>query len=144
MGRFFRLFTDLPIAEIEMLERGDINRAKALLATETTALCHGRDAAETAAETARRVFAEGGIGEDLPVTEVARDALGAEPAIHFFHKSGLAASLGEARRLVRGGGARINDKVVTDEALRLGPDHLRDGVIKLSAGRKRHALVKVV
>ncbi len=107
-------------------------------------MCHGRAAALAAAETARRVFAEGGIGEDLPVVELARAELEAgAPAIQLFHRAGLAASLGEARRLMRGGGARINDEAVTDEARRLTPADLQDGVIKLSAGRKRHALVRV-
>ncbi len=149
VGRFLRLFTDLDMAEIarlEALDGAEINRAKEVLATEATALCHGKDAAAAAAETARRVFAEGGVGEDLPVTETLRATLDAgQPAIQFFHQTGLAASLGEARRLIRGGGARINDIVVTDEAHKLTlADLNRDGVIKLSAGRKRHALVKVV
>ena len=147
VGRFLRIVTELPPAEIARLERlegGAINDAKIVLATEATALCHGRAAAEAAAETARRVFAEGGVGEDLPVVELPRVELEAgAPAIQLFHRAGLAASLGEARRLVRGGGARINDEAVTDEARRLTPADLQDGVIKLSAGRKRHALVKV-
>jgi tyrosyl-tRNA synthetase len=143
VGRFLRLFTDLEIPEIETIERDDINRAKAVLATEATALCHGRNAAEAAAETARRVFAEGSVGDDLPVVEVAFGQLAAEPAIHYFVRAGLASSLGEARRLVRGGGARVNDEVVRDEASRLGPDDVRDGAIKLSAGRKRHAILRV-
>jgi tyrosyl-tRNA synthetase len=149
VGRFLRLFTDLPLAEIKRLEAlrdSEINHAKEVLATEATALCHGRDAADAAAETARRVFAEGGIGEDLPVVETPRAEFAAGlPAIQFFHQTGLAASLGEARRLIRGGGARINDAVVDDEARKLTlADLNRDGVIKLSAGRKRHALVRAV
>ena len=149
VGRFLRLFTELPLAEIARLEAlggSEINAAKQTLADEATALCHGRAAAEAAAETARRVFAEGGVGEDLPVIEAPRAALTAgEPAIGYFHRSGLAASLGEARRLIRGGGARINDVVVTDEARRLTEADLSaEGVIKLSAGRKRHALIKPV
>ena len=149
VGRFLRLFTELPLDEIARLEAlagSEINAAKEVLANEATALCHGRAAAEAAAETARQVFAEGGIGDDLPVTETPRAALEAgEPAIHFFHRSGLATSLGEARRLVRGGGARVNDQVVTDEARQLTLADLNaEGVIKLSAGRKRHALVKPV
>ena len=147
VGRFLRLFTELPLDEIRRLERHEgsaINDAKIVLATEATALCHGRDAAAAAAETARRVFAEGGIGEDLPVLEVPRAELEAgASAIQLFHRAGLAASLGEARRLVRGGGARINDEAVTDEARRVTPADIQGGVIKLSAGRKRHALVRV-
>jgi len=148
VGRFLRLFTELPLAEIarlEALEGSEINAAKTVLATEATTLCHGRDAAEAAAETARRVFAEGGIGGDLPVTELDRALIAAgQPAIELFHRTGLAASLSEARRLIRGGGARINDVVLSDESRRLTLDDVSpDGLIKLSAGRKRHALVKV-
>ena len=148
VGRFLRLFTELPLPEIARLEAlpgSEINAAKEVLATEATALCHGRAAAENAAETARRVFAEGGIGEDLPVTEISRGELeSGQPAINLLHRTGLASSLSEARRLVRGGGARINDAVLSDEARRLTLADLgADGVIKLSAGRKRHALVRV-
>jgi tyrosyl-tRNA synthetase len=149
VGRFLRLFTDLPlpeIAQLDALDGSDINAAKEVLATAATALCHGRAAADAAAETARRVFAEGGVGEELPVTETPRDLLAAgQPAIQYFHQTGLAASIGEARRLIRGGGARINDAVVDDEARKLTlADVNSDGVIKLSAGRKRHALVRAV
>ena len=107
---------------------------------------HGRDAADAASETARRVFAEGGIGSDLPVVETRRDELAAgQPLINLLSKAGLAASLGEARRLIRGGGAKVNDETVTDELrkLELG-DVNAHGVIKLSAGRKRHALIRPV
>ena len=149
VGRFLRLFTDLPIAEIRQLEAlrdSEINQAKIVLATEATALAHGRKAADEAAQTARQVFAEGGIGADLPVTETSKAELGTgRPAIHFFHRTGLAPSLSEARRLIRGGGARVNDKVVTDENVTLSLADLNaEGVIKLSAGKKRHALVKPV
>ncbi len=149
VGRFLRLFTDLPIAEIRRLEAlrdSDINQAKIVLATEATALAHGRKAANEAAETAHRVFTEGGIGADLPVTEAPKAELGSgRPAIHYFHRTGLAPSLGEARRLIRGGGARVNDRVVTDENAILSLADLNaEGVIKLSAGKKRHALVKPV
>jgi tyrosyl-tRNA synthetase len=149
VGRFLKLFTDLPLGEIARLENlagSDINDAKIVLANEATALCHGTEAAEAAAETARRVFAEGGIGEDLPVIELPRAQLAQGLlAIVLFDQAGLAASLGEARRLFRGNGARINDQPVSDEkrALTLA-DLNSDGVIKLSAGRKRHALIKVI
>jgi len=147
VGRFLRLFTDLPMDEIARLEAGEgaaINRAKEILATEATTLCHGADAAKAAAETARKVFAEGGIGGDLPVCEVKRGELEAgAPLIGLLHRAGLAASLGEARRLVRGNGVRVNDQAVADEMRKLGVGDLNgDGVIKLSAGRKRHALVR--
>jgi tyrosyl-tRNA synthetase len=149
VGRFQRLFTELPLAEIVRLERlrdSEINAAKQVLATEATALCHGREAAAAAAETARRVFAEGGIGGELPVTEIGRAQLeGGLPAINALYMAGLAASLGEARRLVRGGGARVNDRVVGEETQRLTLADLdAGGVIKLSAGRKRHALLRAV
>lgn len=149
VGRFLKLFTELPIDEIrrlEKLEGSEINAAKVVLATEATKLCHGEDAAAAASETARRVFAEGGIGGDLPVTETPRAQLEAgRPAINYFHEAGLAASLSEARRLVRAGGARINDKPVTNEKFSLSlADVNADGVIKLSAGRKRHALIRPV
>jgi tyrosyl-tRNA synthetase len=149
VGRFLKLFTELPLSEIarlEKLEGSDINEAKIVLANEATALCHGQDAAAAAAETARRVFAEGGIGEDLPVIEVPRTQLEqGQAAINLFHQAGLAASVGEVRRLFRGSGARINDKPVSDEKRMLTVADLNsDGVIKLSAGRKRHALIKAI
>ena len=147
VGRFLRLFTELPLAEIARLEKladAEINDAKIVLATEAAALAHGRDAAEEAAETARTVFAAGGTGGSLPQVAVPRDALERGlPAFELFARAGLASSNGEARRLIKGGGARINDQVVTAE---LQPVSLADldpqGVIKLSAGRKRHALVR--
>ncbi|MGH6976237.1 MAG: tyrosine--tRNA ligase [Stellaceae bacterium] len=149
VGRFLKLFTDLPMDEIRRLEAlrdNEINQAKIVLATEATALAHGRKAADEAAVTAHRVFAEGGIGTDLPVTEIPEAELKAgRPAIQCFQRAGLAPSLSEARRLIRGGGARVNDKVVMDENATLSLDDLNaDGVIKLSAGKKRHALVKPV
>src|SRR5579862_2350580 len=149
VGRFLKLFTELPLAEIARLEAAKdaaINDAKIILATEATKLCHGEEAANAAAETARRVFAEGGIGEDLPVIELPRAELAAGvAAINLFHRAGLAPSVSEARRLFRGGGARINDQVLSDEKrLVTATDANADGVIKLSAGKKRHALVKGV
>jgi tyrosyl-tRNA synthetase len=147
VGRFLRLFTELPLAEIEKLEQlrdVEINEAKKVLATEATALCHGRAAAEAAAETAREVFEAGGAGDALPEVAVPRDALErGMPAFELFARAGLAASNSEARRLIKGGGARVNDTVVKSETQ---PVSLADldpqGVIKLSAGRKRHTLVQ--
>ena len=147
VGRFLRLFTELPLAEIARLERladAEINEAKKLLANEATALAHGRAAAEAAAETARSVFEAGGAGEELPQLAVPREALARGiPAFELFALAGLATSNGEARRLIKGGGARINDRVVTAE---MQPVSLADldaqGLIKLSAGRKRHTLVR--
>src|SRR6266436_3980250 len=147
VGRFLRLFTELPLAEIARLERladAEINEAKKLLATEATALCHGRAAAEAAAETARSVFEAGGAGGELPQIAVPRDVLArGVPAFELFVRAGLAASNSQARRLIKGGGARLNDAVVSGE---MQPVTLADldaqGQIKLSAGRKRHALVR--
>ncbi|HZT19147.1 MAG TPA: tyrosine--tRNA ligase, partial [Dongiaceae bacterium] len=147
VGRFLRMFTDLPLPEIERLEKlegAEINAAKILLATEATAMAHGREAAEAAAETARRTFAEGGAGEDLPSIEVASGDLDRGiPAIELLHRTGLAASRSEARRLIKGGGARVNGQPLADDAsLVTRADVTPDGYVKLSAGRKRHALVR--
>jgi len=149
VGRFLRLFTDLPLAEIARLERlagNAINEAKIVLATEATALCHGREAALAAAETARRVFAEGGIGDELPVIEVPRRELErGVPAFELLARSGLAASNSEARRLVKQGGARLNDAPIAAETRAVTLADLgAGGTIKLSAGKKRHALVRPV
>jgi tyrosyl-tRNA synthetase len=144
VGKFLKLFTDLPldeIAKLEALEGAEINHAKIVLATEATALAHGRAAADEAAETARKTFAEGAAAEGLPSVEVPRAELAAGiPAFALFVRAGLAASNGEARRLIRGGGARLDDVVITDE----GQIISGDGKMKLSAGKKQHVLVKVV
>ncbi len=147
VSRFLRLYTELPIDEIARLERlsdSEINEAKKVLATEATALCHGRAAADAAAETARSVFEEGAAGEGLPQVGVPRDRLAeGMPAFELFVLAGLAASNGEARRLIRGGGARVNDAVVAAETQAVSlADLAAGGAIKLSAGRKRHALVR--
>jgi tyrosyl-tRNA synthetase len=146
VGRFLRLFTELPLAEIAKLERladAEINEAKKVLATEAAALAHGRAAAEAAAETAREVFEAGAAGASLPQATVPRDALERGiPAFELFARAGLAASNSEARRLIKGGGARINDVVITGETQPVSLADLDpEGRIKLSAGRKRHALV---
>ena len=147
VGRFLRLFTELPVAEIARLEHlrnAEINEAKKLLATEATALCHGRAAAEAAAETAREVFEVGGAGSALPELSLPREVLARGlPAFELFARAGLATSNSEARRLIKGGGARINDGVVKAETQPVSLADLDpEGVIKLSAGRKRHALVR--
>jgi tyrosyl-tRNA synthetase len=146
VGRFLRLFTESDLAAIEQLERGDINEAKKVLATEATALCHGCAAADAAAETARVVFESGGSGDALPQTTIPRELLAQGiPAFEVFSRSGLAASNGEARRLIRGGGARINDSVVASETKPVSLSDLdAQGTLKLSAGRKRHALVRAI
>jgi tyrosyl-tRNA synthetase len=146
-GRFLRLFTDLPLDEIARLEAlggADINEAKKILATEATALAHGPEPAAQAAETARRAFEEGEAAATLPTVIVpAADLEAGIPAFRLFAIAGLAASNADARRLIRGGGARVNDATVTDEARLVTPDLLRDGAIKLSAGRKQHRLVRI-
>lgn len=149
VGRFLRLFTDLPldeIARLEALEGAELNDAKKALAVEATRLCHGDAAAEAAAETARKTFEEGARGADLPTIELARAALeSGVPAFQLFHDAGLASSNGEARRLIKGGGGRLNDAVVASETqLITAADLDGDGVLKLSAGKKRHALVRAV
>ena len=148
VGRFLKLFTDLPLDEIARLERlagQEINEAKKLLATEATALCRGREAAERAAETARQTFEEGATAEDLPSIAVSRARLQAGvPLYELLRETGLAASNGEARRLIKGGGARVNDRAVAEELAAVRLDDLSaEGVIKLSAGKKRHALIRI-
>ena len=185
VGRFLRLFTELPldeIARLEALEGAEINEAKAILATEATALCHGREAAAAAAETAGRTFGPAagttsshGAGVDhvlhaeiegsltgelhapsikttgaggaagLPSIDIPRARLDqGVPLYDLLRETGLAKSNSEARRLIRGGGARVNDERFRDETGTVGPDHLTaGGTVKLSAGRKRHALVRI-
>jgi tyrosyl-tRNA synthetase len=146
VGRFLRLFTDLKLDEIARLEAlggAEINEAKKLLATEATRLAHGAEAAVAAAETARQAFELGEAADTLPGVDVAQAELEAGvPAFRLFMLAGLAASNGEARRLIRGGGARVNDLPLRDEAHVVTAGDLRDGVIKLSAGRKHHRLVR--
>ncbi len=142
VARFLRLFTDLPLDEIARIELGDINETKKILATEATSLAHGAEAAAQAAEAARRIF-ETGESADLPSVPVPRaDLAEGLPAFRLFTLAGLAGSNGEARRLIRAGGARINDAQVTDETLTLTLTDLQNGAIKLSAGRKHHRLIR--
>ncbi|MCW3476475.1 tyrosine--tRNA ligase [Limobrevibacterium gyesilva] len=147
VGRFLRLFTDLALDEIARLERlggAEINEAKKILATEATALAHGRAAAEQAAEAARRTFEAGEAADTLPRVTVPASELadGGIAAFRLFTLAGLAASNAEARRLIRGGGARLNDAAVQDEGHMVGEAELRAG-IKVSAGRKHHRLLQV-
>ena len=147
VGRFLKLFTDLPLPEIARLEAlggQELNEAKKILATEATRLCHGTPAATAAAETARRTFEDGGMAEGLPTVTVARSELEAGlPIFELLLRTGLCSSGAEARRLADGGGARVNDKAVAGP---MAPVTLADadgsGTIKLSAGKKRHVLVK--
>jgi len=149
VGRFLRLFTDLPldeIARLEKLEGAEINEAKKVLANEATKLCRGEDEANKAAETAKQTFEQGRASSDLPTTEVARERLNAGvPAFELLREAGLAETNSAARRLIKGGGARINDAPVEEElrSVTLG-DLNSEGVIKLSAGKKRHALIKAI
>jgi tyrosyl-tRNA synthetase len=145
--KFLKLFTILPMSEIAKLaalKGGEINEAKKVLATEATALLHGRDAANQAAETARQTFEEGAIAENLPTVEIPQSELAAGVGVlSAFVKAGLVASNGEARRQIKGGGLRVNDVAVTDEKMTLTPGNLTgEGVIKLSLGKKRHVLLK--
>ena len=149
VGRFLRLFTELPIDEIARLERledSEINEAKKILATEATTLAHSREAALAAAETSRAVFEVGGFASELPILAVPRDTLERGIAVcDLITSAKLAASKGEARRLVRGGGARINDRPVRSETEPVCLVDLdQQGYIRLSAGRKRHVLVRPV
>lgn len=147
VGRFLRLYTDLPLDEIARLDAlggAEINEAKKILATEATALRHGRDKAMSAARTAEQTFEHGGLGSDLPTLAVPCRELDTGIALFvLMTRAGLTASNGEARRLIKGGGGRINGKVVGDETRTVTPaDLTEDGVIKISAGRKKHALVR--
>ncbi len=145
-GRFLRLFTDLAMGEVDRLAAlggAEINEAKKVLATEATALAHGRAEADAAAATARSTFETGAVADTLPTHDVSQGELSRGiPVYRLLAESGLSASLGEARRLIRGGGARVNDVVVPDEAGIVTAADLRDGALKLSAGRKQHRLVK--
>jgi tyrosyl-tRNA synthetase len=137
VGRFLRLFTDLPLDEIsrlESLEGAGINEAKKILANEATAMCRGRAAADEAAETARRTFEEGSVGGSLPTFVVS----GPIAVIDALIGLGFAKSKGEARRLIQGGGARVGGEKVSDEAMTItvGPDP-----VAIAAGKKNHGLL---
>lgn len=147
VGRFLRRFTILPIDEIARLEAlggSEINEAKKVLATEATALLHGRETAEAAAETARQTFEEGALAESLPTIEVSTsDFDSGIGVLAIFVQAGLVASNGEARRQIKGGGLRINDQVVADEKTLVDRSVLTpEGVVKLSLGKKKHVLVR--
>jgi tyrosyl-tRNA synthetase len=148
--RFLKLFTTLPLDEIARLgalQGAEINEAKKVLATEATALLHGRAAAEQAAATARTTFEEGALAASLPTIEVPRAEFekGLGVLSVFAEKTGLVASNGEARRQIKGGGLKVNDAPVTDDKMVLSPKDLTpEGVVKLSLGRKKHVLLKPV
>lgn len=145
--RFLKLYTTLPMAEIDRLSKlggSEINEVKKILATEITAMLHGRPAAEQAAETARKTFEEGALAADLPSVEIPTAELEAGLGLlTLIVRAGLAASNGEARRHVQGGAVRINDEAVGDERRVIGTgDVTADNVVKLSLGKKKHILVR--
>lgn len=147
VSRFLKLYTTLPMDEVTRLSAlggSEINEVKKILATEVTAMLHGRENAEQAAETARKTFEEGAIAENLPSVDVATGELEAGIGLlSLIVKAGLAASNGEARRHVQGGAVRINDTAISDERRVIGTaDVSADGVIKLSLGKKKHILVR--
>jgi tyrosyl-tRNA synthetase len=148
VGKFLRLFTELPLPEIarlEALQGAELNEAKVILANEATKLCRGEVAAKTAADAARAVFASEGDAAGLPTTEVARAEFSRGINVaDLLSRTGLAASKGEARRLIRGGGARLNDARIDDEAMLVDTAHLQGDQLTLSAGRKRHVRVRAV
>jgi tyrosyl-tRNA synthetase len=147
--RFLKLFTELSLDEIGKLANLaglELNEAKKVLATEATALVHGRNAADRAAETARATFEAGEIAASLPTIEVAAAEL--DRGLGVLNASMLAGfvqSTGEARRQIKGGGIKVNDEAVTDERrLLTSSDLTPEGVIKLSLGKKRHALIRPI
>ncbi|HEY0439667.1 MAG TPA: tyrosine--tRNA ligase [Xanthobacteraceae bacterium] len=149
VGRFLKLFTTLPLDEIARLTSlggAEINEAKKVLATEATAMLHGREAAEQAAETARRTFEQGETAETLPSIEIAASELAVGVGVlNAFVKAGLVGSTSDARRQIKAGGLRVNDDALTDERAQLtAKDVTEIGAIKLSLGRKRHVLLRPV
>ncbi len=149
VSRFLKLYTTLPMDEIARLSAlggSEINEVKKILATEITAMLHGRDNAEQAAETARKTFEEGALADNLPSIEVPKGELEAGLGLlSLIVRAGLAASNGEARRHVQGGAVKINDHAISDERQVIGAGEVTaDGVIKLSLGKKKHILVRPV
>lgn len=149
VGRFLKLFTELPldeIARLEALQDSEINEAKKILAFEATQLCHGEAAASEAAETTRVTFEEGAQGSALPSIDIPKADLEAGLSVfEAFVRAGLASSNGEAKKLIRGGGGRVNDSVAKDGSQTISQaDANADGAIKLSAGKKRHVLLQIV
>ena len=147
VSRFLKLYTTLPmdeIARLSALAGSEINEVKKILATEVTAILHGRAAAEQAAETARKTFEEGGLSENLPTVDILASELEAGIGLlSLIVRAGLAASNGEARRHVQGGAVRINDQAISDERRMIGSGEVTaDGIIKLSLGKKKHILIR--
>jgi tyrosyl-tRNA synthetase len=149
VGRFLKLFTTLPLGEIDRLsslQGAELNEAKKVLATEATALVHGRAAADAAAETARKTFEEGALADTLPTIEIARDELAKGLGVlTAFVKAGLTGSTSDARRQIKAGGLKVNDQTVSDEKMMLtDATTTGEGVVKLSLGKKKHVLLKAV
>ncbi len=148
VNRFLKLFTELPldeIARLSALKGNELNEAKKILAHEVTQLCHGRDVANSVAESARKTFEEGSIGQDLPFIIINKNDLeDGVWVIEAMRKLALIQSNGEGRRLIANGGVKVNDTVINDPEKQLNiADISINGMIKLSAGKKRHALVKL-
>lgn len=148
VGKFLKFYTFLPldeIARLESLQGAEINEAKKILAFEATKLCHGIEAAQAAEATAKATFEQGGAGDNLPTIFISQQELETGiGATELFRKADLAESNGDMKRLVAGQGARINDEVITDQNIRVTIQNMTsDGYIKLSAGKKRHALIKI-
>ncbi len=146
VGKFMRLFTELDdteIARLEVLEGSDINQAKIILANEVTTLCHGAEAAQKAAATAAQSFEEGSIASGLPTLELTSEQIGSLSLIDAFVELGMAGSKGEVRRLMRGGGCRLNNQQITDEDRVITRDDFDiDGLAQIAAGKKRRAVLK--
>ena len=149
VGRFLKLFTTLPLDDIERLsslQGAELNEAKKVLATEATALVHGRAAADEAAETARKTFEEGALADALPTVEIPRAEFGKGLGVlTAFVKAGLVGSTSDARRQIKAGGLKVNDQTVTDERMTLTDAALTgESIVKLSLGKKKHVLLKAV
>jgi tyrosyl-tRNA synthetase len=145
--KFIKLFTEIPLEKIDQyakLKGADINEAKKILAFEATKLCHGEIKAREAEETAVKLFEKGGLGDALPEVKVSKTILKKGiSVVEVLIKSELCSSKGDARRLIRGKGAKVNDTIISDEGLQLTSKDLnKDGVIKLSSGKKRHAVIR--
>ena len=147
--RFLRLFTYLPekeIIELEKLEGSQINQAKIILANEATSMCHGKEQSLQAEETSKQTFLSGTYGDSLTTVEIPKNKIAKGLPIFLILKKAFNLSSGaEARRLLRSGGAKLNDKVITEETLLVNiSDADENGIIKLSIGKKRHNLIKIV
>ena len=146
VGRFLRLFTELPLDEIERLESlegAEINQAKIILANEATRLCHGEEAAKASEATATQTFAQGQMSDGLPQFAMSADQAYGLSVLDAFVTAELAASKGEIRRLIKGGGARINGTAISSDDAVLSESDFTDGRCQLSAGKKRHALITI-